>query len=240
MLKPAEAYADVLREGRWFGSLIPEVQAWLLGHGVVREFAPEQALFRAGDKAIGLFAVLEGAIRITSTPLARREVVLARMEPPSWFGEVWVFDGAPRTHNAIADETSVVLYVPNSYLDAFLAERPTFWRDLGNLMATKLRLAFSIIDEAAVVPLIVRLARRLLIMAEAHGQLEDAKQRTFTVRQDQLASMLAVSRQTMNHVLKDLETNGVVKLAYGQLEITDVAALRRAAQIGASILPPKG
>jgi DNA-binding transcriptional regulator LsrR (DeoR family) len=38
--------------------------------------------------------------------------------------------------------------------------------------------------------------------------------------------MLNLSRQTANQLLKELEAQGMVKLAYGEVEIIDLSALR--------------
>jgi Mn-dependent DtxR family transcriptional regulator len=38
--------------------------------------------------------------------------------------------------------------------------------------------------------------------------------------------MLNVSRQTTNQLRKELEARGLVKLAYGEVELVDAAALR--------------
>ena len=44
--------------------------------------------------------------------------------------------------------------------------------------------------------------------------------------QEQLSMMVAVSRQTVNQNLKDLESRGVLRLNRGGLEILDLAALQ--------------
>jgi CRP/FNR family transcriptional regulator, cyclic AMP receptor protein len=71
----------------------------------------------------------------------------------------------------------------------------------------------------------VRLARRLAMMIEGYGDHTHPR-RTVELRQEQLAMMLNVSRQTTNQLLKELEALGLVKLAYGEVEIVDAAALR--------------
>jgi CRP-like cAMP-binding protein len=48
--------------------------------------------------------------------------------------------------------------------------------------------------------------------------------------QEQLALMLAISRQTTNQILKELEAQGIVRLTYGEIEILDLPRLRQAAQ----------
>jgi CRP-like cAMP-binding protein len=48
-----------------------------------------------------------------------------------------------------------------------------------------------------------------------------------TLRQDDLASIAGTTRPTANRVLKQLETAGIVRLARGQIVVTDVDLLRR-------------
>ena len=43
--------------------------------------------------------------------------------------------------------------------------------------------------------------------------------------------MLAISRQTTNQILKELETQGILRLAYGGIEIIDLARLRQQAHM---------
>jgi CRP-like cAMP-binding protein len=49
--------------------------------------------------------------------------------------------------------------------------------------------------------------------------------RVLKVPQEDLAMMLALSRQTINQVLKQFEVQGALKLSYGEIEITDVRKL---------------
>ena len=48
--------------------------------------------------------------------------------------------------------------------------------------------------------------------------------------QEQLALMLAISRQTTNQILKELQAQGIVQLTYGEIEILDLQRLQQAAQ----------
>jgi len=237
-MRTTESYREVLSQGRWFGALAKEHQDFLIHRGVLREYAPGQALFRSGDRADGLYGVLEGGVQMTSTPVPGREVILARAESPSWLGEVFVFDGLPRSHNALAEGVTTAIHVPDNYVTAFVREDPSFALALGALLSTKFRLALIVIEEAAALSTRGRLARRILMMAEAYGHLDEAQPRPLAIRQDELASMLAVSRPTMNQALRDLESTGSVKLVYGGLEILDIPTLRREAVMGTSMPPP--
>jgi CRP/FNR family transcriptional regulator, cyclic AMP receptor protein len=85
-------------------------------------------------------------------------------------------------------------------------------------------------EDMALMPLAVRLARRLAAMAEGYGEREH-RRRTVEVSQEQLAMMLSTSRQTANQLLKELESQGLIRLSYGTIEILDLDGLRRAARL---------
>jgi CRP-like cAMP-binding protein len=98
------------------------------------------------------------------------------------------------------------------------------------LLAHKFRLAMLALEDFAQVPPRVRVARRLAMMIEGYGDHTHPR-RTVELRQDQLAQMLSVSRQTANQVLKDLEASGLIKVAYGEIEIIDTAGLNAVAAL---------
>jgi CRP-like cAMP-binding protein len=222
----AARYAATLRAGRWFADLDDALQAALLSAARVRPVKSGERLFSRGDPPGGLYAVVEGAVTVAATTTAGREVIATRLSAPAWFGEVAVFDRLPRTHDCHADGDGVVLDVPLPALDALLAHEPRWWRDLGVLVAAKLRLAFTAMEDATALPVGARLARRLVMLAEGHGEHVDHTRRVLALSQEQLASMLGASRQTVNQALKDLEGKGLVKVSYGAIELVDVDALR--------------
>jgi CRP/FNR family cyclic AMP-dependent transcriptional regulator len=225
----AKQFGALLRAGRWFGNLPDDLQRRLLAAAAVKSLPKGGWLFARGDPPSGLFAVLEGGIRVSATAPSGKEVLLALVEPPMWFGEIAVFDGLPRTHDAAAAEKSVVLHVPAQALDLILDEQPRYWRDLGLLVATRLRLMFLAMEDSAVLPMADQLARRLLMAVERYGEWHDRTSRVVDLRQEELATMLSTSRQTVNHLLKELESQGIVRLSYGHIEILDLERLRRAA-----------
>ena len=219
------AHVARLRQGRWFSDLDDSFQHALLAAARVRPLVDDERLFARGDAPDGLYAIIDGAVRVTAVNEAGKELLLTRVEAPGWFGEIAVFDRHPRTHDCIADGDAVVLHIPLPALDGLLAAEPLRWRDLGLLVAAKLRLTFEILEDSAHLPLSLRLGRRLLVLAGGHGEWRDQHKRVVDVTQEQLASMLSASRQSVNQALKDLEQRGIVKVSYGHIELLDSDAL---------------
>ena len=219
----------LLESGQWFSHLPPALRDALLGEARLLQLEPGERLFRRGDPPCGLYAVLEGMMRVGAVSRDGKEALLTLVEPPYWFGEISLFDGQPRTHDAYAEGPARLLQVPQAALQALLAREPGYWRDFALLMSQKLRLAFIALEEMSLLPAAPRLARRLLMMAEGYG--ETGPRRVLHLAQEQLALMLGLSRQTTNQILKDLEARGALRLTYGEIEITDLGTLRQAAGV---------
>ena len=223
------APAAVLETGSWFRSLPEALRLWLVHNAQPRALRPNERLFSRGDPPCGLYAVVQGAVRVTGVCAEGKEALLTLIEPPHWFGEISLFDGLPRTHDALADTRSLVLHWPQAALFGLLAEQPRLWHEFGLLLAHKLRLAFVAMEESALLPAAARLARRLLLIAADYGERPHDRRRLITVRQEQLAMMLSLSRQTTNQILRDLEQRGIARLTRGEIEILDFDKLRIAA-----------
>src|SRR3990167_925461 len=226
-MKDPRAYRACLQGGHWFSALPAALQDALLEMTQVQRLDAGQRLFRRGDPPSGLYAVVEGAMRIGAVSASGKEALLTLIEAPYWFGEVSLFDGQPRTHDAFAEGASTLLLVPQAALLALLERQPQYWRDFALLMSQKLRLAFIALEQMSLLPAAPRLARRLLMIAENYGEGEP--RRVIHLAQEQLALMLAISRQTTNQILQELQAQGIVRLTYGEIEILDLDRLRQAA-----------
>ena len=114
-------------------------------------------------------------------------------------------------------------------LMAWLDAHPADWRHLARLACAKLRLVFTVLEDIQRQPLEQRLARRLWLTAQ--GYESDAPQapprRHIRVPQDQLALMLGVSRQSVNKALRQMESQGLLALRYGVIELLDLPSLLR-------------
>lgn len=227
---PSNQLAALLGRSAWFRAAPAAMQAQLIEAGRVERLAAGQRLFTRGDSDDGLYCVLDGVMRIGAASSAGKEALLAVIEPVNWFGEIALFDNRPRTHDAYAERDSELYHVPRAALAALLERTPAYWHLFGLLLTQKLRLAFDAIEEAALLPAAQRVARRLLLMAGGYGEPGELR-RVLKVPQEDLAMMLALSRQTINQVLKQFETQGALKLGYAEIEITDARKLGALAEL---------
>lgn len=229
----AIAATALLERSAWFAGAPEALRAGLRAAGRVRTLSAGERLFLRGDPADGIYCVLDGAMRVGAASAAGREALLALVVPAQWFGEIALFDLGARTHDAYAERDTTLFHVPHAALVALLDGTPAWWRVFGLLLAQKLRLAFDAIEETALLPATPRVARRLLLLTTGYGEAghDGAREgRVVRVPQEDLALMLALSRQTVNQILRQFERDGLVALRYGEIEIVDVARLEQQAQ----------
>jgi CRP-like cAMP-binding protein len=212
--------------GGWFASLPADLQAFLAHAAEPRLLQPGQRLFARGDAPDGLYFLAQGTVRVTGLTERGDEALLAVLEAPQWFGEIALFDGDPRTHDTWAESPARLMLIPQARLHQLLAEQPAHWQHFGRLLTQKLRTLLAGLEDMALLPPTERVARRLADMAAGYGAWTDRTRRVVAVSQEQLGQMLALSRQTVNQALKELETAGAIRRARGAVEILDLARLR--------------
>ncbi|SOY97783.1 putative transcriptional regulator; CRP/Fnr family [Cupriavidus taiwanensis] len=225
MLPCSDPLAAV-RAGAWFSQLPPALRQALLDDGSLRRLVAGETLFARGDRFDGLYCVASGTMQIHASGESGKAAVLGLLEPGTWFGEICLFDGLPRTHDARAASVATLWHVPRAALAQRLAQQPAWWQAFGQLLAAKTREAFHYVEEAQLLPPPARVARRLAAIAHGYGNLPDGSAtRRVRIAQEQLAQMLGLSRQTVNHALRELEAHGLLRLQYGGIELLDLPAL---------------
>ncbi len=214
--------------GEWYGALPAALQQALLDDASLRRLGPGEVLFTRGDAFDGLYCVAEGTVQIHAVGESGKEALLGRLEAGTWFGEICLFDGLERTHDARSIGASTLLHVPRAALERRLAAHPAWWREFGRLLAIKTRQTFRYVEEAQLLPPTARTARRLAAIARGYGNLPNRQEPTpqsVRIPQEQLAQMLGLSRQTVNHALRELESRGLLRLHYADIELLDLHAL---------------
>lgn len=222
----AHIYQNLLRSGSWFKSIPDSLQKELLDAAEILHLKSGQLLFAQGDAAQGLYAVISGTISIGRQREDGKEALLTLLESPNWFGEITLFDRMDRTHNAFAVADSVLVHISGEKLDQILENEPRYWQNFGQLLTSKIRVLMNQAEDLALRTTAQRLAKRIVLFAESYDSQQDRSRRVIQIQQEQLASMLNITRQTTNQILKDIERLGLIKLIYGAIEIIDLEGLR--------------
>ncbi len=202
-----------IETGAWFSKLSSPLKSAILSRALVRRLRDGDPLASRGAPAEEWCGVALGAVRISSVSLSGKQITLTYAEPGTWFGDIALFDGLPRTHDADAHGATTLLVVRKPDFRDLLRQHVELYDALLRLNCRRLRLMFNQFEDLNTRPLQSRLARQLLLLAKSYGIAQGEEIRIgLALAQEDLAQLLGASRQRVNQELKGFEREGAVRV----------------------------
>ena len=211
------------------GHLDPEELAALLASASVERFAAGEVVFRQGEADNRLFVVLDGRVMISTKQEPDKVNVLNVLGAGRIFGEIALLDGGAR----VADAASLV----ESHL--LVIERGDFILFLRQHGDVALRLIVTLCDRVRRVSepewyaatrfarLPVRLARKLLLLAEVYGKATPEGLRIdLGLSQQNLGDMTGASRESINMQMRSWREQRLIQVDAGAIIIRDPDRLK--------------
>ena len=199
--------------GAWFSKLSSTLRSDILARALIRRHKDGAQLSSRGDEALQWIGVARGAVRISSVSLSGKQVTLTYAEPGIWFGDIALFDGMPRTHDASTHGETTLLVVHKSDFKDLLKRHVELYDALLRLNCRRLRLMFDTVEDLNTRPLASRLAKQILLLARSYGVSQGDEIRIgLQLAQEDLAQLLGASRQRVNQELKSFEREGAVRV----------------------------
>ncbi len=220
---------EALRRCRLFARLDEERLAPLAASLRARRFRNGETIFHQDDPGDALHVVAAGAVKIV-LPSAEDEepAIIATLAPGDFFGELALFDDAPRSATAIAIGPTETLVLRRDKFLELIDEDQSLRRALLSSLADEIRAITAHVQDLHFLDLPGRLSRRILREAEAVPAEPDGSSRLpWPYTQAELAGMIGGSRQSVNRLLADLVARGLIRLERDVLIIPDRAALER-------------
>jgi len=213
-----------LSDTSWFSALPATLRQTLLTSASSLYLQSGEMLFRQGDTPSGFYALLKGTIKMSTLSEDGREGILTILEQGTWFGEISLIDGQPRTHDATAiGAVELLLVTPDVF--SLLMQDAIFANAIAKMLAYRIRLLYGVLEDVHLRSPRARIARRLLLLAGSNTMHASAPQNRIPISQESLAMMLGMSRQTLSKELKFLCHQHVISLRYRSIDIISLAAL---------------
>ena len=202
-----------IETGSWFAKLSPPLRDDILARAVVRRVGDGAVLSARGAPADEWCGVAKGAVRVSSVSLSGKQITLTYVEPGTWFGDIALFDGLPRTHDAHAHGETTLLVIRKADFRELLSRHAELYDALLRLNCRRLRLLFDVVEDLNTRPLAARLAKQVLLLARSYGIAQGEEIRIgLQLAQEDLAQLLGASRQRVNQELKAFERDGAVRI----------------------------
>lgn len=220
-----------INAGRWFSSLSPSLRHDILRCAYVKRYKDGELICARGDPPEEWIACAKGAVRVSSTSITGKQVTLTYVEPGIWFGDVAIFDGDRRTHDAYAHGDTTTVCVSRGDLRKILSQHVELYDALLRLHARRIRQLYGLVEDLNTLPLRARLAKQLMHLVRSYGvpSLADGREVRIGLQlaQEELAQLLGASRQRVNQELKAMEREEVIRIEPGGLVVRNRDALAR-------------
>ena len=222
---------EAINAGRWFSTLSPSLRHDILRCAYVKRYKDSELISARGDPPEEWIACARGAVRVSSTSISGKQITLTYVEPGIWFGDVSIFDGDRRTHDAYAHGETTILCVAKADFKKILATHVELYEAMLRLHARRIRQLYGLVEDLNTLPLRARLAKQLLHLVRSYGvpSLSHATEVRIGLHlaQEELAQLLGASRQRVNQELKSMERDEAIRIEPGGLIVRNREALMR-------------
>ena len=131
---------ESLRSVQLFSTMDDTELADLSSQMDLLELEPNRTVFSEGEIGDSMYMIKNGEVRITIKSIdGKDDVTLSKLEPGSFFGEMSVFDGKPRSATATAVEKTDLYRLSLEDFRAFLIRKPHAALDVMSILAARLR-----------------------------------------------------------------------------------------------------
>ena len=187
-------------------------------------------LFRKGDEGSSLYIIKQGTIKIVLPSRLGDEVIVTIFSEGDFFGEMALFDGKPRSADALAMESSKIYMLSRNDFLLFLQSNISAMKSILSQLTNRLRNTDDFLESTCFLSVSARLAKKLLDLTESYGQKDgDIVYIDLNLTQKELGDMIGSTRESINKELKILRDKGLITMQESKIQIIDMTRLKRRA-----------
>lgn len=184
----------------------------------VRRFREDEIVYHRGDPAAHTFVVFQGLVKSVLTDESGHELLVALYGRGQFFGELALFEDAPRETTVTAVIPTSAFQIPRAVGVRVLERNPHAMRFMFARLTRTIRGLSDLVEGIVFLDVTSRLAKYLLELERVDGAV---------LTQDDIAAAIGSTRVTVNKSLADFEKRGLIKVDRRRVRILDEAALQK-------------
>lgn len=219
------AREDKIRAANWAGALAEDELARAIGGVSERALQRGCYLCHRGDQLDYYTGVHEGLIKIATVSQSGKAITFAGIGSGGWFGEGSVLKDEPRKYDLVALRDTTMLLMHKSTFFWLYENSVGFNRYLVRQLNERMGQFIATIEYDRILDSKERVARYISWLF--NPVLYPGTGSAMAITQEELGLLAGLSRQTVNQILKALESEGLVTYDKEMLRAHDIDALRR-------------
>ncbi|MDI6751460.1 MAG: Crp/Fnr family transcriptional regulator [bacterium] len=187
--------------------------------------------FSKDDVGTYLFVIQKGLARVVVEGEDVREVTLSILQESSFFGEMSILDGKPRSATVIAQEDCSVLVITRNSFLKFIKQYPSVGIKILTVLCQRLRKTDQQVETLAFLKAEQKVADVLLKLKEEYGKkTEEGLLLDIKLTHSEIGSLAGMTRETSNRVLSRFIKRGWIKRIGKKIMLLDQMALYKEIQ----------
>jgi CRP/FNR family transcriptional regulator len=193
----------------------PRITEKLLGMGITKSFAEGDIIINENAFVKVIPIVTNGSVRVMRTDEDGREILLYYIKA----GESCIMSFLGGMHHdtskvrAVAEEQADILFIPTDRVNALIAEFPEWLDYIFRLYHKRFEELLEVVNAIA----FKKLDERLLIFLKKKTALTNNS--NIHITHEQLSNELGTARVVVSRLLKQMEDEGLVKLARNKITL---------------------
>lgn len=194
---------------------IPEIKEKLFEYGFVKTFSEGDVILSENAYIKAIPIVTKGSIRVMRTDEDGRELLLYYIKA----GESCIMSFLGGIHQdtskvkAIAEEETEILFIPIDKVSLLIKEYPEWLDYIFRLYHKRFEELLEVVNEVA----FKKIDERLLNFIKKKSEVTNNK--TLHLTHEQLANELGTARVVVSRLLKQMESEGLVKLGRNNITL---------------------
>jgi CRP/FNR family transcriptional regulator len=204
-----------------FAALPKLAQAELRADGQRIKYSNGQIVQHRGDTPKNFFLIEKGQVKLGQYDEFGDMKALIMLGVGDSFGEMACLGNFPRISDAEAVGETELLSISEKKFSSVLLESPTVSREVMRVLSRQLQEAMDNLIVYRKLPAPLRLVRSLLLLCDSRTAPV-----TLSIRHQELAELVGVSRMSIAKTLELLEQLKLIKRGYREIVVTDTDGLK--------------
>ena len=216
---------ETIRSAGWARALTAAQLARVECDVEERSFAAGDYVFRRGEPPRHWLGIVSGLVKISNASPSGKAITFAGIGAGGWVGESALLRTGPRKADVVAVRASRVALMPRETFDWLVDDSLAFNRYLLLQLNERVGVYFDSVESHRLDDSNVRIAH--CIASLFNPVLNPGMRKDLPLSQQEIGLLSGTSRQRTNKALHALARCGLVRVAYGNVTVSDPEALRR-------------
>ena len=194
----------------------------LYTHMHLRRFGQGEVVYHRGDPAADTFVVHRGLVKSLLQDENGRDLLVGLYGRGEFFGTLTLFENGPRETTVVAVVPTAIMQISRADALRVLERNPRAMHFMFERLARTIHQLSGMLEGIVFLDVPGRLAR---LLVELEGPA------TLPLTQDDIASAIGSTRDTVNKTLADFAERGLIKVERRRVRVLDHNALRQEVRI---------